>query len=68
MMKLLTDKLSIWKVDGKSETKADLYEIIETLEALTRAQFMNITKGMSTEEGAKKVSETAMAGVSAING
>lgn len=65
MMKLLTDKLSIWKVDGKSETKADLYEIIETLEALTRAQFMNITQGMTPEEGAKKASEKAMAGASA---
>ena len=62
MLKILTEKLSAWKVDSKTDTKADIYDIIETLDALSRAQHQNMTQGMTPEEGSKKASETAMAG------
>ena len=62
MLKLLTQKLNLWKKDGSHTNKEELYEIIEAIEAINRAQFFAHTEGSNPEIGSKKAAEIAIAG------
>lgn len=62
MLRILTEKLNLWKKDGSEESKLDLFEIIQAIEAINRAQFWQHTGGMNPDIGARMASELAIAG------